>query len=231
MINFGRIKLHDEKSREHEHKARKGARIASVRHILAADHVDQFFLSGCVGFSATNMLNTRMAFRSRKRFNTALKGIKANRYLNNEDGIRNYSEATKRDPFEGAYPPVDEGSSAIGVMKWLKSQGVISAYDWTFTFAAFLDALQRQPVLVGTNWYDDMMETDANGIVHSTATGDSGGHEYLANAIIRPKKLIGFEQSWGEHPEGFHATFFMPFDLAEELIIRQEGDVAVPKFL
>jgi len=231
MPNLGRVKLHDPKSRQHEYQARGVTRRYNIRHRLEAQHVDQFYLSGCVGFSATNLLNTRMAARSRKRFNTALKGVKTYKYLDNNDGIRNYSESTKRDPFPWTYKPDDEGSSALGVMKWLTEQGVISGYNWTFTFDAFLAALQKQPVLLGTNWYDDMMDTGANGVLHSTATGDGGGHEYLANAINYSKKLIGCEQSWGEHPQGFAPTFYIPFDLAEELIINQEGDVAVPTLL
>lgn len=231
MPNMGRIQLHDPKSREHEFPIRKATRKLDVRHTLSAKHVDQFYLGGCVGFSATNMLNTAMAVRSRKKYNSSLKVNFTNHYLDNNDGIRNYSESTKRDPFSGEYPPSDDGSSAIGIMKFLVEIGIISGYDWTFTFDAFLAALQIQPVLIGTNWYDDMMTTDDKGIVNSTALGDSGGHEYLGNAIKWSKKLIGCEQSWGQNPEGFKPTFYIPFDLAEELIINQQGDVAVPILL
>lgn len=231
MPHFGRIVLHDEKSREHEFSQRRTVRRVNVHHLMSAQHVDQFYLSGCVGFSGTNMLNTAKAVNSRRRFEVRTRNINSVRYLTNNDGIRNYHEATVRDPFKGEYPPVDEGSSAIGLMKWWKELGIISEYQWTFTFDQFLAALTAQPVLVGTMWYDDMMWTDPAGIVTSAATGAGGGHEYLANKILWSKKLIGYEQSWGENPEGFSPTFYIPFDLAEELIINQDGDVAVPKFL
>ena len=88
---------------------------------MNAPHVDQFFLSGCVGFSGTNMLNTTAGIRSRRTFNAVVPiGKAGSSYLGNDDGIRSYHEATLRDPYPGQYPPDDEGSSAIGLMKWLR---------------------------------------------------------------------------------------------------------------
>lgn len=228
---LGRIQLHDPKSREHEYPRKRLMSVSktNVRHAMNAAHVDQFYLSGCVGFSGTNWLNCVASVGPRKSFNQKLHQSFTSHYLSNVDGIENYHEATLNDPFPGQYPPTDDGSSAIGLMKWWKAAGIISGYDWTFTFDQFLAALQRQPVLVGTNWYDDMMSTDAKRTVHSGASGPGGGHEYLANAIDWGRRLVGCEQSWGQHPQGFSPTFFIPFNLAEELIINQQGDVAVPK--
>jgi hypothetical protein len=231
MPHFGRIVLHDEKSREYEYEQRRTVRRRDVRHPMNAAHVDQFYLSGCVGFSGTNMLNTTKAMRSRAAFNRAVHQTFRQTYLKYEDGIRNYHESTVRDPFKGEYPPVDEGSSAIGLMKWWKDLGIIGEYRWTFTFDQFLAALTAQPVLIGTMWYDDMMATNSQGIITSEAQGSGGGHEFLGNGILWSKRLIACEQSWGEKPFNFAPTFYIPFDLAEELIIRQDGDVAVPKFL
>lgn len=228
MTDFGRRINHDPQNREYAFERRVSSSKPTVRHRLDAPHLDQFYTSGCVGFSGGNFLNTRYARRARTLFNRATGANFRSDYLDNNDGLRNYSEATKRDPFDWTYPPDDEGSSALGLMKWWKEIGVISSYRWTFTFDAFLAALQTQPVLIGTNWYDDMMDTDEHGVVHSTAAGSGGGHEYLANAILWSRRLIGCENSWGENVFGKRGTFYIPFDLAEELIINQEGDVAVP---
>jgi hypothetical protein len=232
--HLGRVVHHDPRSRDHAFTAAARLPTRHIRHAMNAPHVDQFFLSGCVGFSGTNMLNTTAAVRSRRRFNAEVPiGKAGSSYLGNDDGIRNYHEATLRDPYTGQYPPDDEGSSAIGLMKWWKEIGVVASYAWTFTFDDFLAALSRQPVLCGTEWYDDMMSTESDGIIHSAASGSGGGHEYLATEIIPSKKLLGFEQSWGQHPQGFghKGRFYMSYDLAEELIIHQHGDVAVPELL
>lgn len=229
MVFLGRRQLHDPKSRDYAFEAKPVPH--NMRHVFNAQHVDQFYTGGCVGFSGTNALNTARGAISRKRFNTRNHQNYTTHFLRNEDGLRNYHESTVRDPFPGEYPPVDEGSSALGLMKYWKEIGVIESYVWTFTFDSFLAALQRQPVLVGTMWYDDMMWTDDKGLVTSAATGAGGGHEYLASALLWKQRLIGYEQSWGEHSSHFLPTFYMSFDLAEELIINQQGDVAVPKFL
>src|SRR5262249_42304523 len=112
--HLGRKIQHDPRSREHAFTA-AGLPTRHVRHAMNAPHVDQFYLSACVGFSGTNMLNTAAGVRSRRRFNVVVPiGKAGSSYLGNDDGIRNYHEATLRDPYPWQYPPKDEGSSAIG---------------------------------------------------------------------------------------------------------------------
>ncbi len=197
---------------------------------MNASHVDQFYTSGCVGFSGTNALNTTHAVRSRIKFNQTIPNGRAGRtYLDNNDGLRNYSESTKRDQFKTwTYPPTDQGSSAIGLMKWWREIGVTTGYDWTFTFTGFLAALQNQPVLIGSSWYEGLNHPDEKGIARVSGN-NIGGHEYLANAILWNARLIGCEQSWGEN-WGKKGTFYIPWDDMEHLIM-DDGDVAVPRFL
>lgn len=230
---LGRIKVHDEKSRGHQFVA-QAERGKSVRHSLKGPNLDQFYLSGCVGFSGTNLLNTAPAAKSRDKFNLVVKGQKRNRLLDNNDGIKNYSEATKRDPFDWVYPPTDEGASALGLMKFWKEMGIIESYDWVIDggWDSVIAALQRTPILFGTWWYEGLGEPDSKGIVHATGN-QLGGHEYLANAFIwhqlPSKRLIGYEQSWGEE-YGVHGKFYMPCEEAEALWL-DDGDIAVPNLL
>jgi hypothetical protein len=224
---LGRIRLHDPRSRGFAYPVETPQTGYSVRHRMDARNVDQFYTSGCVGFSGANLLNCAAAVRSRRVFNRPTVGA-LYRYLDNEDGLHNYSNSTKHDPFDWTYPPQDEGSSGLGLMKYWRMISVITGYDWTFSFTHFLAALQKQPVLVGTNWYDQMNYPSAQGI--ATVGGDSqGGHEYLANAILWHDRLIGFENSWGEN-WGLRGRFYLSFDDTEALI-SDGGDVAVPRLL
>jgi hypothetical protein len=227
---LGRIQLHDEASRSHAYPRKRVHEInrVSVRHRMDAPNVDQFYTSGCVGFAGANFLNCGMAVRSRRHFTRYEASRYHARYLDNNDGLHNYSESTKRDPFDWVYPPTDEGSSALGLMKFWKEVGVIGEYRWCFTFDQFLAALQRQPVLVGTNWYEGMMTPDSEGNVQ--VRGDSvGGHEYLATAILWETKRISFENSWGEG-WGRRGRFYINFyDFAD--LLADGGDAVAPVVL
>lgn len=233
MNPLGRIQLHDPRSLAYAPKRQYVHEIGqiSVRHAMNAPNADQFYTSGCVGFSGTNMLNCSAALRSRTKFNQLFwtPHRAAHGYLTNEDGLHNYSEATANDPFPWLYPPTDEGSSALGLMKFWKRYGIIAGYEWAFTFDQFLGMLQSQPVLVGTQWYESMMTPDASGLVRPQ--GDIvGGHEYLATAINWTRQFISFENSWGES-WGQRGRFYMTFDSVERLLIDEGGDAVAPKFL
>lgn len=228
-MNLGRITIHDPQSRRYVYPRRQPAAGQSVRHQMLTPNVDQFYTSGCVGFSGTNMLNCAAAWKSRQRFNLVYERRRTRSYLNDNDGLLNYSNSTKYDPFDWTFPPTDEGSSAIGLMKFWKQIGVISGYDWTFSFDAFLAALQHQPVLVGTDWYMSMNNPNVDGVV--IPYGDNvGGHEYLATGVVWTRsRLIRFENSWGEN-WGDKGGFYMRFADVEQLL-KNGGDVAVPRFL
>ena len=228
---LGRIKLHDRRSRDFvDRRLSRRTPVAgiSVRHAMNAPNVDQFYTSGCVGFSGTNMLNCAVAVSSRRKMNDWMKQALHNRYLDNNAGLENYHQATVYDPFEGTYPPTDEGSSAIGLMKFWKKYGIITGYNWCLTFDSFLATLQHQPVLLGTEWYEGMMQPNSKGLIKPTGKS-VGGHEYLADAILWNNRLIGFDNSWGEN-WGLGGRFYMTFD-AIEALLADGGDVAVPQFL
>jgi len=181
-----------------------------------------------VGFAGANALNTRSARYSRRKYNEVIKNTSRGTALDNNDGLNNYSNSTRRDPFPWTYPPEDEGSSAIGLMKYWQELEIIKGYDWTFDFEQFLAALQRQPVLVGMWWYEGLGEPDENGLVH--LAGDQiGGHEMLANAVLWHDRLIGWEQSWGEG-FGFDGKLYTTWEDTEQMILN-EGDVVCPRFL
>lgn len=230
---LGRIALHDEKSRVFAHRVLPAVGV-SVTHRMNSDHLDQFYLGACVGFFGAQFLNTRMAQHSRAKYNVAIKAERNKyiRYLNNNDGIENYHESTIYDPFEWTYPPNDEGSSALGLMKWWKSIGVIQRYEWAFNFDQFLAALQVQPVGVGSDWYEMMTNPDEKGIAHPLGSFQ-GGHQYLANKLLwgsrfslPSKRKIGFEQSWGEDIE--FPSFYMLWEEFEDTVFNYGGDVVIP---
>lgn len=232
-IGPGRIINHDPRSRNYAYPRTAPTRGLSVRHLFSATNLDQFYTSGCVGFSGSNMLNCAKATRSRRAYNRffanrARMQWPVHQYCDNQAGLDNYSGSTEYDPFPWRYPPTDEGSSALGLMKYWKKYSIITGYAWAFTFDQFCAALQRQPVLVGTNWYERMSEPHTDGVAYPF--GDLvGGHEYLAIGIRYDRRWIRFENSWGEQ-WGNRGGFYMHFDYVRNLL-DANGDVAIPAFL
>lgn len=245
LVDLGRRRRHEPANRRHQTPHRYPSRQISVRHTLAAEHRDQFYLGACVGGGGTNLLNTAIAWRSRVAFNRKVRhGGTGRTYLDNDDLLTNYSESTKRDPFDGEYPPDDTGSSALGLMAYWRELDVITGFDWVISggMDPLIASIQHTPVLFGSYWFDDMMSTDPGGFKGAEVTSrcegaanleDTGGHEYLGNAVLRREARwwFGFEQSWGEDPPGFAPTFYMRDDLVEHLIFGLAGDVAVPSLL
>jgi hypothetical protein len=202
----------------------------SVLHRLDAPALDQGRLSACTGFAAAQWLNCGKAKNSRAKYNYTSRGRRDSRYVTNNGGIALYMTATQDDDFDWTYPPIDNGSSSLGVAKALRGFGAIDRYDWTFSFAGFLAALQAQPVLLGTVWTDSMFDPDADGIIRATTSLDiDSGHEYLARGINWPRQLIRIRNNWT--PEwGINGDAYIPFVDMEKLLDAQ-GDSLVPVLL
>lgn len=121
--------------------------------------------------------------------------------LTNEDARQLYFEVQRNDPWPGgAYPGADpfyEGTSVLSGAKILQSQGFFSAYHWAFSEREVALALGYVgPVVFGLNWYEGMMETDADGFI--APTGEVvGGHCILGMSIQVKKDYYVLHNSWG----------------------------------
>lgn len=111
----------------------------------------------------------------------------------NDDGHKLYYECKILD----GEPKAENGSSVHSLAKALKNRGLISTYVW----AASTDdikawVLNKGPVVVGTDWYNDMFNPDANGFV--TPTGSlAGGHCFLLRGYNSTEDAFHFQNSWG----------------------------------
>jgi hypothetical protein len=86
-----------------------------------------------------------------------------------------YHLAQKNDEWEGEDY---DGSSTLGVMKALKSLGLISEYRWAYDVdTIFAHLLTTGPVIMGTWWTMDMFPTTNGWLM---PTGELvGGHEWV----------------------------------------------------
>lgn len=232
---LGRTVEHDPASRNFEHPARRVTRKRNVVHTLNAPTLDQGDVGSCEGNTGVEWLNTSAAIANRRAFWTA-RGRHTNTYLGEPEAVELYSAATRLDDdgIATQYPPVDGGTSGVGIAKAMQAAGAITGYDWTFSFEAYLAALQERAVMLGTNWYDSMFDPNASGVV-TIGRGDLypvGGHAYLSIALDWTHERIGCQnhwKDWGTRIGGRPGRFWLPFTVAERLLAEQ-GDSLLPRF-
>lgn len=212
-MQLGRRIEHDPRSREYPAR-RAAGKPQSVLWPHLAPVLDQGDTSSCTGHALAQCLNTASFRRSRTR------------YLNHDNAMRLYALATQADGIpDNTYPPTDDGSTGLGVAKAGVKLGYLSRYDHAFGFDHFLEAIQLQPVIVGTTWTDDMFEPDARGYIYPT--GDiAGGHEYLILGAQMRWGYVTILNSWASW-WGLKGRARIRFDDFRRLL-DEDGDVTVP---
>jgi hypothetical protein len=212
-MKLGRLVDHDERSRNHP------ARLAPTqRSVLWGHHapvLDQGDLGSCTGNATAQLINTDPFAAARP------KG-----YLVEADAVKIYELGTVLDGIpDNTYPPTDGGSSGIGVAKAGVKLHYFTGYKHAFGFNDFCAALQLQPVIVGTTWYNGMFKPTKAGVV--TPGGEvAGGHEYLALGVDYHAQMITFLNSWSD-TWGLGGRFLMTFK-AFTALLADQGDVTAP---
>lgn len=117
-----------------------------------------------------------------------------------------------------------EGTSVRAGAKVLKMLGFIERYEWVHDINTLvLSLLEKGPVVVGTNWYEGMMNP-CKGLMR--ADGEVlGGHCYLLDGVDTTKKQFraknSYGTSWGSG--GRAVISFADFDR----LIEEDGEVCV----
>jgi hypothetical protein len=215
---LGRLQQHDPRSRDFAFAATATVP-KTVDWPIHAPVLDQGQLGSCTGNALTQWLNTDFAQAA----TTAKHG--SAHYLTEADAVALYSAATRLDTYWGHYPPTDTGSSGLAVCKAGVNAGYLSGYQHTFSFTALLLALQHTPVIVGTEWLNDMFTPDGTDILSVTGPVE-GGHEYLVRGCDVDKQLITMHNSWAS-TWGANGDAYIRFRDFQKLLAAG-GDVTVP---
>jgi hypothetical protein len=236
------------RNREHDPRSRNFAisppsrTLFPVTHTLRAPHLNQADIGSCEGDTGAEFLNCAKAVGNRVAFWNK-KNVKGRGYLTQRNALELYSLATTLDDdgIPGRYPPTDTGTSGVGIAKAMQTMGAIDSYGWTFTFNDFLTTLQKQPIMLGLNWYDSMFEYDSQGFVRMPPprTDPVGGHAALAFAMRHPYSAdfrVGCANHWvqddgspwGVRIGSYDGCFWFTGAFLEELLIHQQGESLVP---
>lgn len=140
------------------------------------------------------------------------------------DGLTLYQEARARDEWPGEDY---EGTSVRGGAKAMQDRAHLAAYVWASSVADVRDwILLHGPVVLGTDWYDGMMEPGIKtGIIRAEGSV-VGGHAYLAIGYSSSRKAFRILNSWGP-AWGQHGRAWLPeTDMAKLLVNQGEACAA-----
>ena len=126
-----------------------------------------------------------------------------------------YTEAQKIDAFPGEEY---DGTTVRAGAKALQDKGYIFQYTWAWDVETVVQALlEKGPVVVGTEWTNDMFKPNIDTAIITPTGNSAGGHAYLLNGVNVKKKLIRIKNSWGR-AWGNKGHAFISFDDMDKLI-------------
>lgn len=186
--------------------------LVSVLHERVTPVLDQAALGSCVGNASVGALGTAPLLAALPTGHPT---------LDENFAVQVYEDATRLDPYPGAYPPDDTGSDGLSGAKALKARGLISGYLHATDLTTMQTALQDTPVIVGVNWYSGFDTPDMNG--HVRISGSiRGGHEFEVIGVDVTAKTFTAVNSWGPS-WGVNGRFTFSFaDMTR--LLSEDGD-------
>lgn len=174
---------HDERSKAYRATVRVDTAKPRTRGWRRGAAYDQGRTSECVANTGKGILNTAD-------MSAAVPWAVRSRY----DRHAFYVGAQQHDQWDGeAY----DGTSALGLCRYLAQIGIIGTYRWCFGLDDVLLTLSYVgPVGIGIGWREGMWEPDSDGLIH--ATGDVvGGHEVELTGVDVKARTVVLTNSWG----------------------------------
>lgn len=171
-------------------------------------HLDQGSLGSCVGNGFTH---------------DALAKPNPHKGLTETDAVALYHRAQQLDDSPGENY---EGTSVLAGAKASAERGWLVQYRWATTVDDIVATVGYVgPVVIGVDWYDGMMDTDAKGYIHATGSVQ-GGHCILVKGVNVKLKRFTLHQSWGTS-WGIGGDCYLSFaDMA--FLLSRQGEAAVP---
>lgn len=128
-----------------------------------------------------------------------------------------YDGAQRRDQWDGEDY---DGTSGLGLCRFLRRKGLINEYRWCFTLDMYLKTLAHVgPIGFGTWWKDTMMTTSPDGFLNVSGS-NIGGHEVELIGVNMEAGYVEGMNSWGKH-WGVNGRFRLMFTDLEALIGQQ----------
>lgn len=217
---FDRLVSYDDKSLNFPIRTLVGdkpLRSYTWRHV----QLDQGNEGACTGFSAT----MEAAARPAPYFGDPVWVNQAQRQQLNQTAMDTYHRARQLDEWPGEDY---EGSSVLGATKAGMENKWWKEYRWALgpgAEAAAQDVILaigwHGPVMMGSYWWNDMFEADAQGYLHPTG-GIAGGHAWLLTGYSIKRDAVWTPNSWGGEGQGW----IKRADLVA--LLENDGEACVP---
>jgi len=225
---LGRHVNHDPRSRRFAFTsgAPSSYRPPAILHPRHVPIFDQGQLGSCTANASLGIMATGPYWDALCAVTGTATPLGAGPYPFTEDGaVSLYHDITANDPYEGTYPPDDTGSDGLSAAQALQRAGIIPGYQHTFSLADALAALAHFPLMVGTNWTEQMFYPDSNGLIKYKGSV-FGGHEWIVDQYVPEHDWIGGTTSWGAS-FGKNGRFYMTVaDFGK--LLAADGDVTIP---
>lgn len=133
-----------------------------------------------------------------------------------------YKENTAEDRSHGRF--FDGGATTLAAMEVGKRRGYWDEYRWTYDLGVLRTTVHdRQPVIVGTNWYESMWRRSPEGVVTVPFPGErpAGGHLYTIGAYDPKRALYVYRSTWGD------GDYLIPEELMARLL-AEDGECVQP---
>lgn len=239
VFGLGRHVNHDPRSRRFAYRGPL-ALPSPVYHERHIPIFDQGSLGSCTGNAALGILATGPYWDAEPQswHDNGPLGSTGRIPWSEPGAVTLYSMLTAADDFPGTYPPDDTGSDGLTAAKVLTSLGIVPGYQHTFSLTDALQALQHFPLLVGTEWLDNMFYPNDVGIIRASGPVD-GGHEWIVDEFVPAGRIphvgpyhlsdktdfIGGTTSWGTS-FGLDGRFYLSVPDFGKLLAK-DGDVIV----
>lgn len=133
-----------------------------------------------------------------------------------------YAENVAEDRAHGRV--FSEGATTLAAMEVGKRRGYWDLYEWSYDADVIRNTVHdKQPVILGVNWYGSMWERDAEGIVKLPRPGEqpAGGHLLCLNGYEPKRALYRNPETWGD------GDYLLPEELVRRLI-GEDGECVLP---
>lgn len=212
QLNMGRAFVHHD-DRSKNFRAVHGLMPQTPRDRIwrRGQAYDQGYTFQCVAYTGKGILNSLPASSSVD-YDTR-RGYSTDEFY---DGARENDE----------WPGSDyDGTSGLGLCRWLKANGYINEYRWCFGLNDVLLALSHVgPVGLGVWWYTSMFYPEKGGWLKVSGQQE-GGHEVeLIGLDLSERCVIGMN-SWSAQ-WGDRGRFKLRFEDLDHLL-NQQGDAFV----